>query len=699
MSEANGKVKPGHLSRKAMLYVRQSSPSQVLRNEESRRLQYGMKRRLVDLGWREIDVVDEDLGKSAEGHTERTGFERMVVQVSLGKVGAVAAREVSRFARNSRDWQQLVEVCRMVDTLLVDHETVYDPRRGNDRLLLGLKGSLNEYELDILRLRSVEARHEKARRGELVISAPVGYIKTEDGRLEKDPNGRVQEAIRLVFRKTMELGAARQALLWFIEHSIDLPARRHGPLGRETVWRRPTYGMVVGILRNPAYAGIYAYGKTEPTVELRDGKSHKRMRRKPVEKWLSLLPGHHEGYVGREEFEQIREMMLRNAQAFHASAPGAAKGGSALLVGLLRCRRCGRKLRVKYTGARHDVPRYHCERGYLDHAEPRCISLGALDADEAVSREALRVVEPGAVEAALIAGREAAGRQDEVVKALGLELQAARYAADRAWKQYEAVDPENRLVVDELERRWNAALQKVHEIEKSIEDERTRLDATDPPTAEAFEDLARDLDLVWNDAATDVRLKKRILRTLIEEIVVDVDAKAGEVELVTHWKGGVHTELRIRRRRRGESRQATPGETVAAVRALALICRDDAIAGYLNRNGLRTGRGNRWTRERVTSLRNKWGIARYSPERREAEGWTTLTEAAAELGLSQLTLREAVERGKVKALHPLPDGPWIFKCEDLGSRGAAEVVERVRRWRKRAGKQTPGQLSLLGSST
>lgn len=260
------KVKPGHLSRKAMLYVRQSSPNQVMRNAESRRLQYGMRKRLRDLGWREIDVVDEDLGKSAEGHAERTGFERMVAQVSLGKVGAVAAREVSRFARNSRDWQKLVEVCRVVDTLLVDHETVYDPRRGNDRLLLGLKGSLNEYELDIFRLRSVEARREKARRGELIVSAPVGYVKTPDGRIEKDPDKRVQEAIMLVFRKTLELGAARQALLWFIEHGIDLPARSRCPLGRETVWKRPTYAAVMSILRNPVYAGIYAYGKTEAAV-------------------------------------------------------------------------------------------------------------------------------------------------------------------------------------------------------------------------------------------------------------------------------------------------------------------------------------------------------------------------------------------------------------------------------------------------
>lgn len=392
-------------------------------------------------------------------------------------------------------------------------------------------------------------------------------------------------------------------------------------------------------------------------------------------------------------------MMLRNAQAYRGASPGAAKRGPALLTGLLRCRRCGRKLTVKYTGARHDIPRYHCLRGNLDHAEPRCIQVGGLDVDDAVSRELLGVVEPGAVEAAVLAAREATEKQDDVVRALELDLEAARYAAEKAWRQYDAADPENRLVADELERRWNAALEKAREIEERVEEEKVRCEEMVPPTAETFQGLARDLDRVWNDAAVDVRLKKRILRTLVEEVVVDVDARAGEVDLVIHWKGGVHTEIRIRRRRRGESRHAAPSQTVEAVRALALICADTAIAGYLNRNGLRTGRGNRWTRERVTSLRNNRGITRYSAERRRAEGWMTLTEAAAELGLSQLTLREAVERGKVKALHPLPQGPWIFRRDDLASPGAAEVVERVRRWRKRAGRQTPGQLSLLSSGT
>ena len=693
------KIRPGHLSRKAMLYVRQSSPNQVMRNKESRLLQYGMRKRLLDLGWREIDVVDEDLGKSAEGHIERTGFERMVAEVCLGKVGVVGARELSRYARNSREWQHLIEVCRVIDTLLVDHETVYDPRRGNDRLLLGLKGSLNEYELDILRLRSVEARREKARRGELIILAPVGYVKTSDGRLEKDPDVRVQEVVTLIFRKTLELGAARQVLLWFIEHDIDIPVRRFGPLGWETVWKRPTHGALTRLLADPSYAGFYAYGRTETIVELVDGRAVKKTRRRPKERWLALIPDHHEGYIGRVEFERVREMMENNSLRRRGSSPGAAKRGPALLAGLVRCRRCGRKLTTNYSGAPRLTARYCCVRGLDDHAEPRCISINARDADEAVSREAMSVVEPAAVEAAHVAARNAAAMQDDAVRVLELELEAAQYAAEKAFKQYDAADPENRLVAAELERRWNAALERARKIEERVQEDKAKLAAMAPPPLEVFKDLARDLDRVWGDPATDVRLKKRILRTLIKGVVVDIDRAAGKVELVVHWKGGVHTELRVRRRRHGENRYTGPIETVEAVRILALLCPDEMIAGYLNRNGLRTGRGNRWTRGLVASFRNRKKIPCYSAAKRRAEGWMCLREAAAHLGLSPRPLRRAAVAGEVESLHPLADGPWIFKQEDIRKPGALAMIERVKQNRKGGAVQAPGQLSLLGSGT
>lgn len=692
------KIKSQHLARKAVLYVRQSSPHQVMHNQESRSLQYAMKDRLRHLGWNEIDVVDDDLGRSAAGAVTRSGFARMVADVCLGKVGAVAAREVSRFARNSRDWQQLVEMCRVVDTLLVDQETVYAPRQGNDRLLLGLKGSLNEYELDLLRQRSLAARHEKARRGELIVSAPVGYVKAEGSspgsrRLEKDPDRRVQAAIALVFKKFLELGSARQTLLWLLEHDLQLPAR---PSNGELVWKRPSYRMVHSLLTNPAYGGAYAYGKSEPVTRYDGTAPHQGTRRKPREDWLALIPEAHEGYVSWKRFETIRAMISENLCGHERR--GAVKRGASLLAGLLRCRRCGRKLTVRYTGRDHDVLRYACHRGWLDNGEPRCIAFGGLRVDDAIGAEVLRVVEPGALEAAILASRDEARRRDEVLEALQRDLEAARYAANRARKQYDATDPENRLVAAELEHRWNQALARVQELEERSERHRDQAPQGGSPELADFEALAEDLEALWQDPGTDVGLRKRIVRALIKEVVADVDAEAGEIVLVIHWMGGVHTELRLPRRRRGQ-RNSTSKEIVEAVRLLSRICNDDLIAGLLNRNGLRTGPGNRWTRERVTSLRSYNKIPCHCPERQRSEGWMNLTQAAAFLGVSQKTLRLAAERGEIESEHPLADGPWLFNRSALESQAADQVVKRARHRRQTPAGPSDTQQDLLLSST
>jgi DNA invertase Pin-like site-specific DNA recombinase len=688
------KIRVQHLERKAMLYVRQSSPYQVTHNLESQKLQYAMQERLRQLGWREIEVVDEDLGRSAAGTVARSGFERMVAEVCLGKVGAVAAREVSRFARNSREWQQLIEVCRVVDTILIDQETVYAPRLSNDRLLLGLKGSLNEYELDLLRQRSVEARQEKARRGELVVSAPVGYVKTEDQRLEKNPDQRVQEAVALVFRKFQELGTVRQTLLWFLEQGLYLPT--HTPRG-ELVWKRPAYRSLYRMLTHPIYGGAYAYGKTEQILRYEKGEPRHVCRRKPREQWLALIPGVHEGYVSWEEFEHMQRGIRENQ--LNTEQNGAAKHGAALLAGLLRCRRCGRKLTVRYTGSRHDVLRYVCNRGWLDNGEARCIAFGGVPVDEALSEAVLEVVQPAAIEAATQASEEEARQQDDVLEALRRELEAGRYAAHRAQRQYDASDPENRLVAGELERRWNQGLQQVREIEGRIEQQ---LAAASPgPTAspEEFAGLARQMGVVWNDPEMDVRLKKRILRTLIQEVIVDVDGNVGEVILVIHWKGGVHTERRVPRRRRGQNKSHTSKSVVETVAALAHICSDDLIAGILNRNGLKTGRGNRWTRERVIALRSHHQIPRYSPQNRKAEGRMNLTEAAAFLGVSPKTVRLGVDRGEIVAEHPLPEGPWIFHRLGLESEAARGLAQRVRQRRCHSAIPSNEQRGLDFSST
>lgn len=689
------KIKVQHLSRKAMLYIRQSSAYQVANNTESQRLQYGMRDRLEQLGWNQVEVIDEDLGQSAAGTVVRSGFERLVAAVCMGEVGAVAARELSRFARNSREWQQLIEVCRVVDTILIDNEQVYSPRISNDRLLLGLKGSLNEYELDVLRQRSLEARYAKAKRGELLAAVPVGFLKTEDQRYELDPNRQIQDRVRLVFSKFFELGSVRQTLLWFLEEELPLPTRN----GRgDLSWVTPRFGGIYKILDNPAYAGAYAFGKTEHGHRYENGVSKKVARRRKRAEWLTFIPNHHEGYISLEQYEQIRRMIDENCRGFEKT--GAVRRGPALLSGLFRCQRCGRKLTVAYSGVKPNrFARYCCVRGRLDIGEPNCIAFGATVVDARISREILRVVQPTALEAARLAMEKMNEQADAVLAALQTDLQAAKYQASRAQRQYDSADPENRLVTDELERRWNASLKAVADLERRIhEHQATHSQVTDQDWDE-LQSLAADLETVWESESCDERLKKRILRTLIKEIVVDLEEARGEIHLTIHWHGGVHTQLVVPRRKRGSTTR-TSTDALDAVRILTLIATDETIAGVLNRNGLRTGRDNRFTRERIVSLRNHHQIPVHNPEERIKNGWMTLSEAADYLGVSSRTLRLAAEAGEIPGRHPLSDGPWVFSRSDLDAPPAQAIKRRADNRNRKAGAvPNPKQENLDFSGT
>src|SRR3954452_21611059 len=575
------KIRPHHLERKALLYVRQSSAHQVLHNRESSALQYAMRDRLTVLGWSQIEVIDEDLGRSAAGSVQRAGFERMVAEVCLGKVGAVCAREVSRFARNSRDWQQLIEMCRVVDTVLVDQETIYAPRHGNDRI------------------------------------------------------------------------------------------------------------------ENPVYGGAYAYGKTAVAAGYSAAGVSVKIRRKARNEWLALKPNTHEGYVSWERFEAIRTMVSSNIPT--GRHHGAPKHGDGLLAGLIRCKRCGRKLTLRYSGMKHHIPRYSCSRAWMDNGGPHCIGFGGLRVDDAVEEALLGVVGPGAIAAATAAAKEARERRGQVRDALSRDLEAARYAADRAFRQYDAADPANRLVAGELEARWNRALAHAAEVEGKIamHDAATPAPIADPASLGV---LAANLKTVWDAPTTDARLKKRVVRTLIHEVVADIDDAASEIVLIVHWVGGVHSEIRLPKRRRGQ-RNSTSANIIEAVRRLVLIASDDLIAGLLNRNGLETGNGNRWTRERVTSLRSNYRIPVFKPAEDGIEHWLNLSNAAKLLKIAPKTLRLAAEAGEIEAIHPLSDGPWIFARSSLITTAARSIAERARQNPRYPTGSNPNQQSLFSSTT
>jgi DNA invertase Pin-like site-specific DNA recombinase len=491
------KITTDHLGRGAFVYVRQSTADQLLHNAESRRRQYGLADRARQLGWTTVEVIDDDLGRSGGG-INRAGFERLLAAICEGRVGAVFAIEASRLARNGRDWHTLIEFCGLVGTVIVDEDGSYDPRHPNDRLLLGMKGTMSELELSLFRQRSHEALKQKARRGALFLGVAAGYLRIGRDRIEQDPDQRVQDALRLVFAKFSELQSVRQVHVWLRDEDIALPVTSHSAAGgRSIVWRRPLYNTVHNILTNPVYAGAYAFGRTASKVSVENGRKRiRRGLRRPLAEWDVLLKDQHEGYISWSEFERNQQVIADNATGKgSATVRGAVRRGELLLAGLLRCGHCGRKLYVGYGGK---AGRYYCQGALVNHGTERCISFGGLRADHAVGTDVLRVLKPLGIDAAAKALDAQTSETSSAQRQLELALQQARFSVAHARRQYDAVDPANRLVAGELERRWNEALQAMHRIEGEIVAIEARKPAPlDEKERQQLMQLGADLDLAW----------------------------------------------------------------------------------------------------------------------------------------------------------------------------------------------------------
>jgi DNA invertase Pin-like site-specific DNA recombinase len=668
------KIQNHHRERNAYVYVRQSTMHQVREHRESQRRQYELAEKARRLEFCEVIVIDDDLGRSGTGSQERPGFGKLLTAVCDGRVGGVFALEASRLARNNRDWHHLVDLCALTDTLVIDHDGVYDPKRLNDRLLLGLKGSMAEFELGLLHQRAQEALREMIARGEVLSEVAVGYVRTNDNGVEMIADRQIQEAVRGVFAKFRELGTARQTLLWYRQEQIPLPRVEKGGSGQEITWRLPIYNQILRLIQNPVYAGAFVHGRTTTKTVMCDGRARKTHgHRVPMDQWEVLIRDHHPGYISWEEYLRNQEQLEANGGMRGGS--GAPKSGPALLAGLLRCGRCGRNLHVGYSGVDGRVPRYCCRGAHLNHGTQWCISFGGLRADDAVVSAVLDAIQPAGIQAACDAWLQSRQDQDEKRKALELSLEKAAYDALRARRQYDVVDPENRLVAAELERRWNEALQKQAELKRRLDLECSTDKPIDENLRERLLQLGEDLWQAWNHPAAPVELKKRILRTVLTEIIVDVSDDPPEIQMRLHWQGGVHTQLRISRNRTGEHRRCTDRKVVDLVRELAKVCTDQSIASILNRLGYRTGAGNTWIESRVRGLRRYHDIEAMNAQ--GARSWLTLAEAAGELAVSTSSVRKLIRLNILPAQQVVRYAPWVIERNKLDLAGVQEAVRAI----------------------
>jgi DNA invertase Pin-like site-specific DNA recombinase len=661
------KITPDHLARGAFVYIRQSTADQVSHNLESKRRQYGLAERARQLGWQDVEVIDDDLGRSGGGIV-RPGFEKLLAAICTGRVGAVMSVEASRLARNGRDWHTLLEFCGLVGTLIVDEDGVYDPRSPNDRLLLGMKGTMSEMELSVFRQRSMEAMKQKARRGELFLTVAVGYVKTGNDRIEKDADLRVQEAIALVFRKFAEVQTVRQVLVWLRQEKISLPAMVPSAEVRPIEWRLPVYTTLHHMLTNPIYAGAYAFGRRTMRVTIENGRKRvQRTMQRDWREWSVLIRDHHEGYLTWAEYERNLSLISDNANGKSYLGRGSIRRGEALLPGLFRCARCGRKLYVSYSGsshAGHQTQRYACRGAFSQVAAASCIAFGGMRVDRMVAKEVIDRLQPLGVEAALAAIDARGKARSDKAQQLDFALQHARYEAVRAQRQYDVIDPDNRLVASELERRWNERLTAVRTLEADVEELSAKQDhVLTAADRERLMALGKDLSRAWDSPGATSETRKKIIRTLVSEIVVDV--VGDHLDLIIHWQGGDHTRLTIKKNRGGQTRWSTDANVIDLVRVLARQMPDDLIAAVLNRGGKSTGRGNSWTRARICTLRSQQKIAIYREGERAERGEATLDEAAVALAVSPSTIRRLMACGVLPAHQLCKGAPWIILQGDL----------------------------------
>jgi DNA invertase Pin-like site-specific DNA recombinase len=667
-----GKITASHLRRPAVIYVRQSTLAQVDRNRESTARQYDLAARAVALGWPRIGVkvIDDDLGVSGASTAGRSGFAYLAAQVGLGQVGIVLSLEVSRLARNNADWYRLLDLAGLTDTLIGDADGVYHPALFNDRLLLGMKGTMSEAELHILRARLDGGLRNKAARGELRRGLPVGLVWGEaDGQILHHPDEAVRGVIAAIFEQFPLRGSARSVWLWLKEQGLKMPLPRnvYDPAA-EIVWVEPTYPAVRKILTHPVYAGAYVYGKTryERYVD-EHGALKTRRRAVPADQWQVLIPDHHPGYIDWDTYQANQARIGANTRPrAHQPGTGPVREGCALLQSLATCGVCGRKLAVYYDGPTKATPGYYCSTGTLVNGRGVFhMRIGGIAVQSAVVEAFLAALAPTALQACLAAAQQLEDGHDAALAQWRRELERARYTASRAERRYRAVDPDNRLVARGLETEWEHALADLAAAETELAHRQaTRPKTLSPPERAAILALGKDLDQVWAAPTTTDRDRKRLLRTLLDEVNISLDREAAQAQLVLRWNGGAISELTVSTRRTPR-RLRTDEDTIDLLRRLAVHYPDTVIAGILNRQRRRTARGLSFTATRVQSLRHHWNIPCHQPTNEPQEGQPlNVSTAAKQLGIAPSTLLRWLNDGFVAGEQDTPGAPWRIRLTD-----------------------------------
>jgi DNA invertase Pin-like site-specific DNA recombinase len=651
MTAISPKIEPRHLSLRAVVYVRQSTPRQVQANQESTRRQYQLAERARQMGWPapQVEVIDEDLGLSGASSHARTGFQRLVAAIGLGEVGLVLVTEVSRLSRRNSDWHRVIELCAVFRTLIADEDGVYCAQDPNDRLLLGVKGTLFAAELHILRARMRGNLLNKARRGELALRLPVGYRRLGDGAVVLDPDDEVRAVLARIFDRFALLRNARAVQRDLAAHGLKMP--RLIQQGAETgriVWVRPTYQMIQQVLTSPVYAGVFVYGRRKRQVSPGDPPVVAE-RRRPLEEWDIVVPGAYPAYISHDQYLVNRQRLRDNLYNFAAKRRGAPREGRALLQGLVACGRCGRRMSVSHGS--HYL-RYQCCRAQIDYAVPLCQAFPVGHLDRAVGALFLEAVKPAAIETTLAALAVLEQERQALDRHWRLRIERARYEAQRAQRQYDAIEPENRLVARTLETRWNTALQALERVEQEYAVvRRTELLPLDEVEQRTVRDLAADLPALWRATTTTDVDRKRLLRLVVTEVALTVDARERCAEATIVWSGGATTRHTVRCPPLGWHAR-TEAEVIARVRELAQTLPDHRIAELLNAKGLRTRTGKAWTYARVHSMRKQHGIATACPlhtrgqaVQRRADGLMPAAAAAQRLAVSPSLVHAWVRHG------------------------------------------------------